>query len=509
MSPDNDASASPPPPAADGSLPLAKIRKPITRIELLGYLRCWPLYIMLTLMVLEALLAAATTWLVIKAGRDVANDEFLIADLLWILAAQSASYIAGAISWMFAERAGFRAFGLYMLRFASDNRQETRLLHDKTAREQVEPFLTGETFYTIFHLIYEMESQLKLLLGLIFNALVLGMEIDGSLPVAYDTVFAVLMLAQWSMRKRVADIYLDNQRHNNRVTAHGYTAWDNVLTGNAYNLRLWISEFKVKLRDCLRVQIKAIMTREGISAGSGIFALAIIFTVMAYIAIKSAGDTELLIALAATLPRQIEMTNSVHELASGWNDVLAVWTRFGGIVDNMQPQADPRFTRRIKFDRLTLKEGEEVLSVGNLTDALQAVAAQPHGRILVRGGNGSGKSTLLTALKASLQGRAYYWPTNDRLAFDFSAKFEEPVEDFDDEDDIKEAVKKKRRAGFSSGERQIRSLQEIVTNTKASIYLLDEWDANLDAHNRAAAEALVAQLAMRARVIEISHRDRV
>jgi energy-coupling factor transporter ATP-binding protein EcfA2 len=67
-----------------------------------------------------------------------------------------------------------------------------------------------------------------------------------------------------------------------------------------------------------------------------------------------------------------------------------------------------------------------------------------------------------------------------------------------------DAVKK---VGFSSGERQLKSLQEIVRFTDASIYLLDEWDANLDPKNRAAANALVEKLASHARVIEISHRD--
>ncbi len=68
---------------------------------------------------------------------------------------------------------------------------------------------------------------------------------------------------------------------------------------------------------------------------------------------------------------------------------------------------------------------------------------------------------------------------------------------------------RRRRAGFSSGERQLRALQEIVRHTDAPIYLLDEWDANLDPNNRAAADALVEELARRARVVEISHRDRV
>ena len=41
------------------------------------------------------------------------------------------------------------------------------------------------------------------------------------------------------------------------------------------------------------------------------------------LAIRDAGDMGILIGLSATLPRQIEMTNDVHQLATDWNDVLA------------------------------------------------------------------------------------------------------------------------------------------------------------------------------------------
>src|SRR6266481_2570661 len=467
-----------------------RARPPITRLQFVQYLLCQPLYIMITLMVTEALLAALTTWLMIRAGRAVTNNTFMVSDLIWIFVAQSASYLAGALSWYFAERAGFRAFGRYMLQFARDNRSYTRLLSDKQAREEVEPFLTNTTFINIFNFMYEMEDQLKLLLGLIFNSIVLGVEIDAGLPAAYAATFAILMAIQLSVRRRIADIYLENQRQNNRVIAHGYTAWDNVFAGNRYNLHLWLRGFKSKLRDCLRAQITAIMAREGLSAFGGILGLAIVFSTMVFVAGHNAGDTELLIALAATLPRQIEMTNNVHEFASGWNDVLAMWTRVGGIVDNMQPAEDPNFDSRIHFDRLLVR-------------------AQPTGRITVRGANGTGKSTLLASLKAEIKTRAYYWPTSDRLAFQFAAAAEhdEPEDYFDD--DIAPAKIVARPPGFSSGERQLKSLQEIVAYTDATIYLLDEWDANLDSTNRAAADALVEELAQRARVVEISHRDRV
>ena len=131
----------------------------------------------------------------------------------------------------------------------------------------------------------------------------------------------------------------------------------------------------------------------------------------------------------------------------------------------------------------------------------------------MRGSNGSGKSTLLAALKGRLGVDAFYWPTSDKLAFAFAAR--QVNDEVDDCDDGAVAVTpetpagRSTYAGYSSGERQLKSLAEIVSQTQARVYLLDEWDANLDAKNRASAEQLVAMLAARALVVEISHRDRV
>jgi hypothetical protein len=485
-------------------------RQQISRYQLAAYLISPSLFVMVTLMVVEAMLAAATTWFVINAGRRVAVGEFLLTDLVWILTAQSMSYVVGVISWVFAERAGYRGFGKFMLRFARENRGKVQLLNEKPAREQVEPFLTGETFQCFFNVMYELEFALKLFLGLVFNALVLGAEIDPSLPVAYVGAFGALLLMQWVLQTPIAHAYLENQRMNNRVTAQGYTAWDNVFAGNRYNLRLWLAGFKTRLRVGLVAQVRAIVAREGMSAMSGIVSLAIVFATITIVALHNVGNTILLVGLATTLPRQIEMTYELHLLASGWNDFIAIWTRFGGVAANMLPQPDPDFDRRIKYDRLVLREGDRANVVSSLGDALRVTLAEPTGRINVRGGNGAGKSSLLASLKTELKKRAYYWPTTDRLAFQFAGGVV-PVEvEGDDEDDVvvvAESMDKK--LGFSSGERQLKSLQEIVESTDAEVYLLDEWDANLDDANKAKADALVDELAARARVVEISHRDRV
>jgi hypothetical protein len=481
----------------------------ISRIELASYLFSPALFVMIALMVAEAMLAAATTWLVISTGRKVAVGEFLINDLVLILTAQSASYVAGVVSWIFAERAGYRGFGKYVLRFARENRGKVKLFGDKIKREQVEPFLTGETFQCFFNLMYELEFTLKLLLGLVFNALVLGAEIDLSLPFAYVGAFGALLLMQWALQKPITRTYLENQRMNNRVTAQGYTAWDNVFSGNRYNLRLWLDEFKYRLREALTAQIRAIVAREGMSAMSGIVSLAIVFATITVVAVNDRGNTIMLVALATTLPRQIEMTYELHLLATGWNDFISVWTRFAGVAANMLPQPQTDFDSRIKFDRLVLREGGDSNVVSSLNDALRIVQARPTGRINVRGANGTGKSSLLASLKTEMRRRAFYWPASDRLAFKFAGGVV-PVgfEADEDGETVVIAESLDNKFGFSTGERQLKSLEEIVNATDAQIYLLDEWDANLDAANKAKADALVDALAARARVVEISHRDR-
>ena len=483
--------------------------KQISRLELASYLLSPALFVMVVLMVVEAMLAAATTWFVINAGQKVAVGHFLVGDLIWILTTQSAAYVVGVISWIFAERAGYRGFGKFMLRFARENRGKVKLFNDRTSRERVEPFLTGETFQVFFNVMYELEFALKLFLGLVFNSLVLGAEIDVSLPFAYVGAFAVLLLMQWVLQKPIASAYLENQRMSNRITAQGYTAWDNVFSGNGYNLRLWLGGFKFRLREGLTAQIRAIVAREGMSAMSGIVSLAIVFAAITVIAVHNAGNMALLIALATTLPRQIEMTYELHLLASGWNDFIAIWTRFGGVAANMLPEPDSDFDKRIHFDRLVLREGEGANVVSSVGDALRIVLAQPTGRVNVRGGNGSGKSSLLAALKTELRQHAYYWPTTDRLAFKFAGG-EVPVDVEGDEDEevVVVANSMDKKLGYSSGELQLKSLEEIVDSTDTGVYLLDEWDANLDAANKAKADALVDALARRARVVEISHRDR-
>lgn len=468
---------------------------------------------MLLLVMAQELFGAGTTWLVIRVARDITEAHVTASDFVWIVVTQTFSYLAGAASWIYAERTGFAAFGKYLLHFARTNRFRTALLGDALAREGAEPFLTNETFRVCFDLMYDLQFYLRLFFNIVFNAAVLGLAIDGSLPLAYVLAFVLLVFLQWTLRKPLAAAYLHNQRMTNRMMARTYNAWDNIFSGNRYNFRLWHRDLRERLGAALTAQVRAILAREGWSAISGIIALIIVLAATAWVAVEESGNIALLIALAATLPRQIEMTLDMHQLTAGMTDLLAIWTRIKGVCEHMQPAGDERIEERIDFGRLVLKVGDREQGCTSLADALQVVFAEPTGLVSVRGGNGAGKSTLLIALKACLAGRAYYWPAHDRLNFRFntggavSLPEIDPDDEAEEPEDLNAEEMDQEKSGYSSGERQLQVLREVVTETAQPIYLLDEWDANLDAANRRKAQELVGQLAVRARVIEISHRD--
>ena len=126
------------------------------------------------------------------------------------------------------------------------------------------------------------------------------------------------------------------------------------------------------------------------------------------------GEFVILYAISQWLTIDLKPAEAILLYWGSWT--LAIWTKIGGIVENMQPVPDPDFDQRIKFDRLVLREHDAAKVCGTVGEAMSLVLSQPTGRINVRGANGSGKSTLLAALKSEIKTRAYYWPTTERMA---------------------------------------------------------------------------------------------
>lgn len=220
-----------------------------------------------------------------------------------------------------------------------------------------------------------------------------------------------------------------------------------------------------------------------------------------------------LVLTLATLPRQIEMTLDMHQLTAGVTDLVALWTRIQGICNHHRPTPDAGFVARVDFGRLELREPASHPPCTDLDDAVARILSAPTGLVSPRGCNGSGKSTLLAALKARLQGRAYYWPAQDRLAFAFNGPAgevaPEDTEDAppDEPEALSAAEEAAQKTGYSSGERQLQVLREIaLTPTVRSTCSTNGTPTST--RRTALRPSPSSKHWRRARVVEISHRDR-
>jgi hypothetical protein len=315
---------------------------------------------------------------------------------------------------------------------------------------------------------------------------------------------------QWALQKPIARTYLENQRMNNRVTAQGYTAWDNVFSGNGYNLRLWLGGFKSRLREALVAQVRAIVAREGMSAMSGIVSLAIVFATITVVAVHNVGDT-------------VAADRAGDDVAAADRDDLrtASARQPAGTISSPSGRASAASppiccrSRRRHSTTASSSTGWCCAKARTPTWCRRSVRCAAH-----RAGAADRphqcprrqrRRQILAAGEPQDRdaARAFYWPASDRLAFKFAGDV-----DAGRRRGAMTTIRCRGRGtmdkklGFSTGERQLKSLEEIVNSTDARVYLLDEWDANLDAANKAKADALVDSLAARARVVEISHRDR-
>ena len=129
--------------------------------------------------------------------------------------------------------------------------------------------------------------------------------------------------------------------------------------------------------------------------------------------------------------------------------------------------------------RLRLVHRGREVAVASVLAHLDLVAEPGHWRL--RGANGAGKSTLLR------QVAEHFGPRALLLTHALGPKF--------------------AQGPGSSAETMMGCLEEICAHSDAEIFCLDELDASLDAGNRGRFEALVARLAARGSVLEVSHRD--
>jgi ABC-type bacteriocin/lantibiotic exporter with double-glycine peptidase domain len=184
-------------------------------------------------------------------------------------------------------------------------------------------------------------------------------------------------------------------------------------------------------------------------------------------------------AFVAVLPRSLQLLGNVHSLSVYNSRFVLMKQKLKNLkcfVEKLERQDLKKQIEIGKIQVFDVHAGSN-LSVQQFLDQMHRKELK-QGRFLITGANGVGKSSLLRFIKSINTEAILVSPDANLVNDDIVA---------------------------SSGERQVRQI-DFVFSQDTAIFLLDEWDANLDFLNVLKVEDKINLMAKKALIIEVRHK---
>ncbi|MNL26152.1 hypothetical protein D3C87_1476640 [compost metagenome] len=267
-----------------------------------------------------------------------------------------------------------------------------------------------------------------------------------------------------------------------RTAYNGYIlgAWDNVFFKNSSVIKRYENALAQKYERAKSATRKSSTSSEYLIFTLGVVSAIPVIALVLWVGLKNASShqTPALLALLATIPRQLNMLTTFRSIFQNLAAYIGFEAKFKVIHETAAIQQS-EYQNQIKLKKIKIRDSH----YESLTDLENVIETFKPGRYEVRGENGSGKSTLLLHLNSTLP-NSFYLPSMPNLA----------ICDTETTD--------------SSGEKLLRHVDYLRTGND-QVLLLDEWDANLDCANLVKTEKLLDELATFKVVIEVRHRDKM
>lgn len=412
----------------------------------------------------QLIVASSSYWLVMLA-ESAANGQISLGYFVAFFASLTTVYVPGALAQIGLEKWKQALYKIKIDQFLNSYRGRIDLIANAETRQTKHSFFARESFSVIDMVTHYFSGLIATALNVGFNIIVIAAVLDWSLLFAYSASAMIsFFLVKRAMRISEA---MASTAQIERVALSDVimNSWSTVLVKNAHNYDLLKRQMEDVRLKSEQASVSARRMNEIVGLRTGLLAMVPVVGTMTFIVVSNYSNTALMMGLIATLHRQVMIIQFIESLVhSGieYGSIKGLWV---GLQESLKAPQMQNLNDRISSDlpRPQIPEGGK-------------------GRFTLRGPNGSGKSSYLMQLKNELGDQAYYLPAH--VDFPFEGKTH----------------------SLSSGQKIAMALQEIEARTASAVYLLDEWDANLDQNLLMQIDAVINRLAERACVIEVRHR---
>ncbi|MGI9279626.1 MAG: ATP-binding cassette domain-containing protein [Endozoicomonas sp.] len=433
--------------------------------------------ISVVLLLIQQLIVASSTVFIVKLGNDIINNNSYLASLTLFFSSLVIVYIPAVTSFLFMEKSKVTIITAYVNLFHQSHINSYFRFLDKNKKKQTKSWLTSEAQKVIEDSTFFFYTSLSTALNLFLSALVIIIEINHQFIYPYLFSVLIIILSIKLTNKSIVGATREEliARNNYRqILTH---AWDNILTGNQLNFDIW-KEKHFSMAENLKDRITCYAkTRHLFGSIAMAAALCPILGFILYLFL-STNDKAIMIALAITLPRQIQIIQSIQTTVDVLFQLKSYRTKLSEMMATLTPSNlhNQYLNHLIQWKKITMN-GQPIYSINTI---LQLIKQNKIRRSTLRGGNGTGKSLILKQIKQIFP-NAYYMPSDPSgLLFDYTSP------------------------ELSTGQFVISAIEEVIAmNNKPELLLLDEWDANLDDKNRARIDELLGTADVP--IIEVRH----
>lgn len=461
-------------------------------------------------LVLEQGLVAGSTYALIRASATAATDP--AAAFPWVLVflcALSAPYVPGVFARRELESAIQAAYRAFLGRAFPEDGRGIRRWARRDRRETFLATVTGEALGQLRQVAATIFDLAAVILNVVLNLAVLGYHFHPVIAAAFALGTGAAFLIFRRMMPRIDRVAEEAQLSRTALFAKLQRSWDNMFAAHAVHRRAFRDSLDGDLGAHRARAVGAVTLSELVSVGTT-FAIMAPVLVAAVALLRLNPTSAFLLSMLATLPRQFQIMGNLQVFLSYMTALTGIAAQARQVVaqSRVDEVGTEGFVRAEKL-RLQLRAGEgggrdsvapmgarEVPAPAGACEFPAPVGAQDllegrlpeAGRLVIRGPNGAGKSSLLLSVRERLGDQAYYLPAHL---------------DFWIDGDGQNAFGDVRNA--SSGEKILRTLEYAEARGLPRVLLLDEWDANLDAENRARIAAKLEALAGAHLIVEVRH----
>lgn len=425
----------------------------------------------LGLLVIQQLIVASSSLWLVRFSESITTGRPALGYLGLFVASLTLVYLPSVFASIWQERWRQEVYRLTIGKYLSAYKGRVDLLSNPQIRQEKHSFFARESFSVIDSVTGYFYGLTATALNVGLNIMVIAAVLDWSLLAAYA---ASALISIYLVRKAMADserMATSAQQERVALSDQIMGAWNTLLVANSHNLSLLEDRLERQRAASESASVAARRVNEFLGIRTSYLAMVPVIGTILYLVWTHYYDAALLIGMVATLHRQVMIIQFMESLVNSgieYGSIKGLWT---GLESSLQAPPVKPLSERVSASRIQVADG-----------TLEGLTALPAGRFTLRGPNGSGKSSWLMHMKQQLDNEAYYLPAH----IDFP--FEQNID------------------SMSSGQKVAAALREVSAKAGARVYLLDEWDANLDDSSIAEMNHIIDRMAESSCVVEVRHR---